>query len=223
MRYTISGEIAQTAHLLLEPGETLWASKGSLMAYSKGIEWRLRVPGGLGGAVQRSLSGEGVSLTYLETQEPGQEVFLAANAPGHITTWDLSQQGPVLTTRGAFLAAWGEHLDITVTIARRGGAALFGGAGLFLQRISGQGTVLIHGSGDFSEHDLEEGQSLLVSTGNLAAFADRVDYDIQGVGGCLKMLFGGEGVFLTRLSGPGRVLLQTLKRRAGNQASAAGG
>ena len=77
-------------------------------------------------------------------------MLLAANAPGHITPWDLAD-GPVVTTRGAFLAAWGDDVDITVTIARRARAALFGGAGLFLQRVAGSGTVLIHGSCDFYE------------------------------------------------------------------------
>lgn len=216
MRYTISGEIAQKVHLEFEEQEAVWAGNGSLMAYSRGIDWSLRVPGGLGGALRRSVAGEGASLSYLQAQEPGQYALLTADAPGHIAVWDLAD-GPVLTTRGAFLAAWGEAVDITVTVARRAGAAFFGGSGLFLQRISGQGTVLIHGSGDFYERRLAQDESILVSTGNLAAFADSVDYDIQGVGGCRKMLFGGEGLFMTRLTGPGRVLLQTLKRHARQQ------
>lgn len=219
MHYNISGEIAQMVRLDFAPGDFAWASKGSIMAYSEGVQWSLRVPGGLGGAVRRSLSGEGIALTYLETEEADQFALLASNAPGHIEVWDLVQDGPVTTTRGSFLAAWGSELDITVTVARRAGAALFGGAGLFLQSISGVGTVLIHGSGDFSEHRLGDGQELLVSTGNLAAFASQVDYDIRGVGGCRKILFGGEGLFMTRLSGPGRVLLQSLKRHAATQSS----
>jgi len=215
MTYRIHGEIAQNVHLDLEPGLDVWASNGSLMAYSGGVRWRLRVPGGLGGAVRRSVAGEGASLTYLETDQTGQHALLAANLPGHIMPWDLAD-GPVVTTRGSFLAAWGEIIDIKVTVARRAGAAFFGGAGLFLQRVEGRGTVLIHGSGDFSERTLAEGEHLMVSTGHLAAFADTVDYDIQGVGGCRNMLFSGEGLFMTRLTGPGRVLLQTLKRMPGS-------
>lgn len=211
MDYTIAGEIAQNARILLTPGQSVWVSNGSLMAYSKDVRWRLKIPGGVSGAVRRSFAGEGASLTLLETEALGAYALLAANAPGHITEWDLAE-GPVVTTRGSFLAAWGEQVDISVTIARRAGAALFGGAGLFLQRISGQGTVLIHGSGDFSEHHLEAGEDLLVSTGNLAAFSDGIDYNIQSVGGCRNILFSGEGFFVTRLTGPGRVLLQTLKR-----------
>ncbi len=216
MQHTIRGEIAQNVRLDFAPGETAWASNGSLMGYTPGMQWTLRVPGGLGGAMRRSLSGEGLALTYLEAPSgesagPDQHVLLAANQPGHVTEWDLAD-GPVVTTRGSFLAAWGAEIDITVTVAKRAGAALFGGAGLFLQRISGTGTVLVHGSGDFHEQRLGEGEQLLVSTGNIAAFSDAVDYDIQGVAGCRRILFGGEGLFMTRLTGPGRVLLQTLKR-----------
>ena len=137
--------------------------------------------------------------------------MLSANQPGHIAVWDLAD-GPIVTTRGSFLAAWGEDVDISVTVARRAGAAFFGGAGLFLQRISGRGTVLVHGSGDFSQIDLAAGEEILVSSGNLAAFAGSVDYNIRGIGGCRRVLFGGEGLFMTSLKGPGRVLLQTLKR-----------
>jgi uncharacterized protein (AIM24 family) len=189
------------------------------MAYSSDLQWNLRVPGGAGGALKRSFSGEGISLTYLQASQANQYALLVSNLPGHIMTWDLEQDGPVLTTRGAFLAAWGSEVDISVAIARRAGAALFGGAGLFLQRLSGSGTVLIHGSGDFHERMLEPQEQMIVSTGNLAAFADRIDYDIQGVGGCGRMLFGGEGLFMTRLSGPGRVLLQSLKRGNTQQSS----
>ena len=213
MPYSIHGEIAQHVRLDLTPGEPVWVSKGGLMAYPKDVHWRLRIPGGLSGAVRRSLAGEGLSLIHLEPSRPGQHVLLAANAPGHIKAWDLAD-GPVVTTRGSFLAAWGPEVTIDVTIARRAGAVFFGGAGLFLQYIAGTGTVLIHGSGDFSEHPLASGEELLVSTGHLAAFAASVDYDIQSLSGCRNILFGGEGLFMTRLSGPGRVLLQTLPRIA---------
>lgn len=219
MQYTIYGEIAQSVHLKFEPGETAWASKSSLMAYSAQMQWSLRVPGGMGGAVRRTLSGEGMALTYLETEAENQYVLFSANAPGHLEMWDLETDGPVTTTRGSFLAAWGAALDINVIVARRAGAAFFGGAGLFLQTISGVGKVLVHGSGDFYERRLAEGEEVLVSTGNLAAFSSEVDYDIRGVSGCRRILFGGEGLFMTSLRGPGRVLLQTLKRNNGNKSS----
>jgi uncharacterized protein (AIM24 family) len=222
MEFTISGEIAPKAELRPAAGEGFWCSKGGLMALTPGVEWRLRVPGGVSGAVRRSLSGEGIALTWVEVRRDGEMVLLACNEPGHLAVWDLGRDGPVVTTRGSFLAAWGEEIEITVAMARRVGAAFFGGAGLFLQRVSGTGTVLVHGSGDFSEAMLGEGEELLVSSGHLAAFAGGVDYDIKGIGGCRRVLFGGEGLFMTRLRGPGRVLLQTLKRRSAARATPAG-
>lgn len=211
MDFTIEGTVAQSARLTLAQGEILWASKGSMIAYAAGLKWDLKVPGGLAGAFKRSLSGEGISLTYIEATRAGQFVTLGSNAPGHIETWDLATSGPVLTTRGAFLAAWGPGINITATIARRPGAALFGGAGLVLQRIEGSGTVLIHGRGDFTKAVLAEREVLCVSTGNLAACSDAVDYDVESVGSVRKTLFSKEGLFMTRLTGPGTVLLQTLK------------
>lgn len=221
MEYIIQGELAQVARLTLADGETCWASNGSLMSITPGVNWTLRVPGGIGGAVRRSFSGEGVSMTFIEAQQSGQEVVLTSNQPGKIIDWDLAD-GPVVTTRGSFVAAFGQEIDITVSVARRAGAAIFGGAGLFLQKVSGQGTVLIHGAGDFIDRRLQGNESILVSTGNLAAFADAVDYNIQSVAGCRRILFGGEGLFMTKLTGPGRVLLQSLKRGGSGKQSKSG-
>ncbi|MBW3598756.1 MAG: AIM24 family protein, partial [Planctomycetes bacterium] len=222
MEYRISGEIAQTATFEMDAGETLWASKGAIVTYSRGIDWDLKIPGGLGGAIKRSLAGEGIALTYVQSRQDKQRIVLSANAPGHIAVWDLQVGGPVLATRGAFLAAWGSNLDITATVARRAGAAIFGGAGLFLQKVSGVGKVLVHGSGDFLDHDLAADEEILVSTGNLAAFSEQVDYNIRGVGGLKKIVFGREGIFLTKLTGPGKVMLQSLKRGLATAARHAG-
>ena len=214
IEFTIDGTVAQSVRMKLDSGQTLWASKGSIIAYTSGLGWDIRFPGGVAGAIKRSLSGEGMTMTYIESTGDDQSVTLGANSPGHVEVWDLDGDGPVTTTRGAFLAAWGE-INITVSLARRAGAALFGGAGLLLQRVEGRGTVLVHGRGDFRKITLAAGQQLKVSTGNLAAFSDTVDYDIESVGSIRRMLFSKEGFFMTRLTGPGTVLLQTLKPGAG--------
>ena len=211
MQYEIFGEFAQFARLTLTEGERCWASKGGIMSYTDGIDWRLRVPGGVAGAARRVVSGEGIALTHIEATRTGGSVSLTSGQPGRIFVWDLAD-GSVVTTRGSFLAGWGD-IDISVTVARRVGAAIFGGAGLFLQRVAGRGIVLVHASGYLDDRRLAPGEVLTVSTGHLAAFADSVDYDIRYVGGMRKALFGGEGLFMTRLVGPGRVLLQTVKRR----------
>ena len=214
MNYRIDGELAQIVRLTLAKGETCWGSKGSLLSYDPHINWSLKVPGGISGAVRRAFSGEGISLTFIESTRDDQQVILSANEPGKMIDWDLND-GAVITTRGSFVAAFGSQVDIDVMIAKRTGAALFGGAGLFLQKVSGQGNVIIHGAGDFIERHLKKDESILVSSGNLAAFSDEIDYNIQSVVSLRKIMFSGEGLFMTRLTGPGRVLLQSLKRTSG--------
>ena len=206
--YALRGEVAQTVTVTLEAGQTMWASKGAILSHDAGIQWQLKIPGA---AVSRMLSGEGLALTYVTAQRTGSSVTLSANQTGKVAVWDLAW-GPVTCTSGSFLGAIGD-VQIDVTVARRMGAALFGGAGFLLQKLSGQGLVFIHGSGDFIERDLHPGEELTVSTGNLAAFGSGVGYDIVGVGGCLKVLFGREGLFMTKMTGPGRVLMQSMKRQ----------
>lgn len=206
---SLRGEIAQVIQFDLKKGQTMWASKGSLISYSEHIHWELKIPGGASKAVGRMLSGEGVSLTYI-TAHQRSKIAIAANQPGKLATWDL-RNGSIVCTPGSFLAGIGD-VNIDVTTARSAGAALFGGAGLFLQKLSGTGVVVINCAGDFVENSLAEGEKLLVSTGNLAVFSNSVSYDIRKVGGCFKMFFGGEGIFMTEMVGPGWVMLQTLKK-----------
>jgi len=211
MELKIEGELAQFVRLTFQESDECWASKGSLISYDPDVQWTLKVPGGFGGAARRMFSGESLALTRITATRDGQNVLLSSNQPGKVISWDLDQ-GAVVTTRGSFVGAFGPAVDISVMIARRAGAAFFGGAGLFLQKISGRGTAIIHGSGDFIDFALPPGRSILVSTGNLAAFSESVDYNIQKVSGIKRIFFGGEGLFLTKLTGPGRVLLQSLKR-----------
>jgi uncharacterized protein (TIGR00266 family) len=213
MQSTLEGNLAQTALLTLNAGENCWAGRGTLLSLDPDLEWKTRIPGGVSGSARRMLSGEGLGLTYLTATRDNQQVRLSANQPGKIIEWNLDD-GAVLTTRGSFLAAFGPDIDIDVIVVRRAGAALFGGAGIFLQKLSGSGTALIHGAGDFIPVTLGQQESLVVSTGSLAAFSEQMDYDIQTVSGLRRILFGGEGLFMTRLTGPGRVLLQSLKRNA---------
>lgn len=206
----IHGTIAQFVTMTLKRGSAIWASRGSLLAYDDGVQWQLKVPGGAGKAVSRMMAGEGAALTYVEATRPGAKVVLTNNAPGRLLTWDLDR-GSITCTSGSFVAALGQ-VDIDVTIARSAGAAFFGGAGLFLQKLSGSGIAIVHGSGDFHLVEVAAGEKLLVSTGNLAVFSSNMQYSVRGVGGCVKALFGGEGLFMTELTGPGWVVLQSLKR-----------
>lgn len=212
---SIDGVIAQSVSLGLDRSHRLWAAKGSLLGYTPGIEWSLEIPGGAGKAVSRMLSGEGLSMTRVKSTRDGESVILGSNQPGQLVTWDLSR-GDIVCSSGAFVGALGD-VEIDVQVVRNAGAALFGGGGLFMQRLSGEGIAIIHGAGDFIERRLGPGEKLLVSTGNLAVFSGDVDYDIRRTGGCLKSLFGSEGFFMTEMTGPGWVMLQSLKKLDGQQ------
>ncbi len=158
MQYTVHGELAQVANLTLEKGDTCWASKGSIVAMDPGLGWVLKIPGGASGAARRMMSGEGLAMTYLEASADGQRATLAANQPGKIIPWNLDD-GPVITTRGSFVAAFGPRVDIDVRVAKRAGAAFFGGAGLFLQHISGNGDRAGARFGRFHRTRPREGRS----------------------------------------------------------------
>lgn len=207
---SVDGVIAQTTTITLNRGQQLWVSRGALLSYSDGIDWALRIPGGATKAIGRMMSGAGAALVHVTSRVDGATVVLSANQPGRLATWDLSK-GAIICTHGSFVAALGDA-DISVTMARSPGAMLFGGAGLFLQKMSGSGIAVVHGAGDFIEKHLDPGEKLLVSTGNLAVFSADVSYGVRGVGGCGKMIFGGEGLFMTELTGPGWVMLQSLKK-----------
>lgn len=215
MDYEIKGVINQTLSVSMEKGEAFWAAKGTIVSYEETLDWGVKALGGVGKTVSRMLSGESLALAYVSARDAGRIDF-ASHEPGRIVSWDLASAGDVVALRGAFLAAYGD-IDIKVTRAKRVGAMIFGGGGLLLQMISGTGTAFLSVKGDLVDTNLEQGRSLLVSTGNLAAFSRSCDYRIRGVGGCRKMLFGGEGIFMTELTGPGRVLVQTLKRSAGKR------
>jgi len=209
--YAIEGEIAQSVRLTVDNGRDLWASRGAIISLDDGVSWALKVPGGATKALSRAVSGEGLSLTHITSNAAGKTAVLGAGEPGKIIPWDLATQGAIRCTRGAFLAAQGD-IELEAVLAKRAGAAFFGGAGMLLQRISGRGTAFIHGAGDFVRQELAPGQTIEVSTGNLAAFSDEVDYSITSVKGCRNIFFGGEGLFMARLTGPGVVFMQTLKR-----------
>ncbi|MGD9581266.1 MAG: TIGR00266 family protein [Vampirovibrionia bacterium] len=211
MNYEISGVISQSVKVDLEPGEYCWIAPGGMIYYTGYVDWSVKIPGGLKGAVNRMMSGENFKMTQVRAENYTGSVTFNSSQPGKIYPWNL-ENGPIITTRGSFIGAAGD-IEISVSIAKKAGAAIFGGAGLILQTISGEGIVFIHGCGDFIEKDLKAAESVYISSGNLAAFSKSADYDIKCVGNINKTLFGGEGLFMTKITGPGKVLLQSIKEQ----------
>jgi uncharacterized protein (TIGR00266 family) len=160
------------------------------------------------GALRRTVTGESLFLTYFRADGAG-EVGFAGNYPGRIQVFDLAPGRSLLAQRDAFLFAQ-PTVQLTVALVKKIGAGFFGGEGFILEKLTGPGSVFIHAGGDFVEFDLAAGQVLQVDTGCIVAFDETVDYDIQFVGGIKTALFGGEGLFLATLTGPGHVVIQSM-------------
>jgi uncharacterized protein (TIGR00266 family) len=177
------------------------------------VSWDTRMSGGsigekLLGALRRTILGESLFLTYFHANSDG-EVGFAGGYPGKIHAVELKAGQTIFAQRDAFLLAQ-PTVQLTVALVRRLGAGFFGGEGFILEKLVGPGYVFIHAGGDFVEFNLAPYETLQVSTGCIVAFDESVHYDIQFVGGIKTAIFGGEGVFLATLTGPGKVLVQSM-------------
>jgi len=209
--YKIHGDDMQIVEIELDPGEAVRAEAGAMMFMEDGIEMETGASGGLMGGLKRMVTGESFFITSFTYQGEGKgHVAFGAPYPGKIIPLDLGKLGGTfLCQKDAFLCA-ANGIEIDVAFTRKFGAGMFGGEGFILQKLTGDGLAFIHAGGTIIERDLAQGESLRVDTGCLVGLAPTVDYDIQMLGGFKNMLFGGEGLFLARLTGPGKVYLQGL-------------
>ena len=228
--YTIQGDNLQVARVRMKPGQEIYAEAGKMLYKTPSVQWETRMQGdSLGqkiwGAIKRKLSGESLFMTYFRSNGEG-EVGFAANYPGRIQAFDLAPGQSVLVQRDSFLFAQ-TTVQLNIALVKKLGAGFFGGEGFILQRLTGPGSVFIHGGGDFVEFNLRAGEQLQVDTGCIVGFDDSVQYDIQFVGGIKTAIFGGEGLFLATMTGPGRVIVQSMTleklRRELAPATASGG
>lgn len=218
--YKIIGNDLQGVIVTLDPGEAVFAEAGSMMYMQDGIRLETTLDpnaqnaglfGKLLGAGKRVLAGESFFVTLFgNTSSTRRDVAFSAPVPGKIFVCDLKQWGGELIAQkdGFLCAARGTNMDIAFT--KKIGAGFFGGEGFILQRFTGDGLVFLHACGALVQMDLKPGEMLRVDTGCLVALQPSVDYDIQMVSGVKTALFGGEGLFYVQLTGPGRVILQTL-------------
>ena len=209
--YKIYGDDMQMVEVELDPREGVRAEAGAMMFMEDGIEMQTSTGGGIFSGLKRMITGESFFITTFLNRGSGRSrIGFAAPYPGKIIPLDLSRLGgSFLCQKDAFLCA-AHGIDIEVAFTKKIGAGLFGGEGFILQRLSGDGMAFIHAGGTIIERSLAPRETLRVDTGCLVAFAPTVDYDIQFVGGFKNVLFGGEGIFLARITGPGLVYLQTL-------------
>lgn len=217
--YRIVGDDMQGVIVTLDPGEAVMAEAGSMMYMEDGIQVATTLdPNSTGagmfskllGAGKRILTGESFFITMFGNgASQRRDVAFAAPMPGKVFVADLAQWGELIAQKDGFLCA-ARGTDIDIAFTKRIGAGFFGGEGFILQRLRGDGLAFLHSCGTLIERDLKRGEVLRVDTGCLVAMQASVDYDIEMVKGIKTMVFGGEGLFYVRLTGPGRVILQTL-------------
>ena len=210
MRYKILGDNLQVVLLELNPGETVYAEAGAMNHMSGNMNMEARARGGLMSGLKRKfLLKESFFLTEFTPQTGPGTVSFRGNVPGKIMAVQLQTGKEFLVQKDAFLAAE-NGVNMDMAFQQRLGAGFFGGEGFILEKLSGNGTAFIHAAGDFIEYDLQPGQVLKVSTGCVVGFDSTVSYEISRVGNIKTMLFGGEGIFVTVLRGPGKVVIQSL-------------
>ena len=223
MEATVREGQAPAVVVSLEPGEHLTSEAGAMMFVSGDIAMEVEMPGGLAGGLKRKLlAGESLFVTRYRANGGGA-VGLTGPFPGSIRQHELD--GEIICEKHAYLGHFG-GVEIESAFAQKLGMGFRGGGeGFFLQRLKGKGTVWLHGGGDFLDFDLAAGQRLIVDTGCMVMVEPTVGYEVKLQGGVAKSLFGGEGLFLVHMTGPGHVTLQTLpfSRTARRVLAAAGG
>jgi uncharacterized protein (TIGR00266 family) len=219
--YQIHGAEMQFVEIELDSGEAVVAEAGAMMFMSGGIEMKAILGDGseatsglfgkLLGVGKRMLTGESLFMTLFSNGGGGRgRVGFSAPYPGRIVPIDLARLGgEVLCQKDAFLCA-ARGTELSIAFQKKLGAGLFGGEGFIMERLRGDGLAFVHASGTVIEKDLAEGESLRVDTGSLVALTPSVKFEVELVGGIKSMMFGGEGIFVTSLQGPGRVWMQSL-------------
>lgn len=213
LSYTVQGDNLQVARLHLKPGQEVYAEAGKMIYKSAAVSWETRMMGSslgdkLWGAFKRKLMGESLFLTHFHANAQG-EVGFAGNYPGRIQVFELEPNQSILVQRDAFICAQ-ISVQLDIALVKKIGTGLLGGEGFILEKLTGPGAAFIHAGGDFVEFTLSPGESIQIQTGHLVAFDPTIDYDIQFVGGIKTAIFGGEGLFMATLTGPGKVIVQSM-------------
>jgi uncharacterized protein (TIGR00266 family) len=213
METSIIGTTMPVLEIGLEPGEAVIAEPGEMSWMTSNIQLRTTTATagarGLWGAVTRAIAGGGLFMTEFSPAGGRGAIAFAAKVPGAILPMPLSPGAGYMVHRHGFLCAT-SGVELAIGFQRSLGAGLFGGAGFIMQRVSGSGTAWLELGGEIVTLDLAPGEELLVHPGHVGMFEERVGFDITTIRGIANALFGGEGLFLVRLTGPGKVWLQTL-------------
>jgi uncharacterized protein (TIGR00266 family) len=209
MRYEISGTTLQTLDVMLQAGESVFTESGG-MAWMRGdIAMETNTRGGLLKGLARSLSGESLFLTTYTCNSGEAMITFTPEAPGSIMAVALAAGQSRICQKDAFMVSE-DSVTLEMHFRKKLGSGLFGGEGFILQKLTGPGTAWVEIAGEVREYDLKPGETMRVDPGHIAMYEPTVGYDITRVKGVKNILFGGEGLFLATLQGPGKVWLQSL-------------
>ena len=208
MRYDISGTVMQTVSIDLARGETIYAQTHAMAWMSDGITMDTHTGGGLFAGLTRAMSGGSLFITDYSAGQAGHVAF-APRFPGQILPVELATGQSLICRKETFLCAE-KSVSLEIAMQQRLGAGLFAGEGFILQRVTGPGTVFLDLSGEVVEKTLGPGERLRVHAGHIGMQEPSVSTDIQMVRGFRNILFGGEGLFLATLTGPGKIWLQSM-------------
>lgn len=209
MRYEIKGETLPVAICYLESGERMITQGGGMAWMSPNMLMETTSNGGIGKMFGRMFSGEALFQNIYTAMNGNGMIAFASSFPGSIRAFTIEPGKEIIAQKSAFLASEA-GVDCSVYFSKRFSSGLFGGEGFIMQRFSGYGTLFAEFDGHVVEYELQPGQRIVVDTGHLAAMSASCSMEIKSVPGVKNMLFGGEGIFNTEITGPGHVWLQTM-------------
>lgn len=209
MEYRLIGQTVPVVEMTLNKGDKVYTQSGGMAYESEGITMSTNARGGVMQSLGRVFSGESIFMANYTADVDGATIGFGSTVPGSVMPIDLSKlPDGIMIQKGAFLCAE-DSVETKVAFTKKFSAGLFGGEGFVLQKATGSGNLFLEVDGDIIEKQLQPGEVLKVSSGNVVAFDSNVSYEIETVKGFKNILFGGEGLFLTKLTGPGKVILQS--------------
>lgn len=209
MKYELIGETVPAVEVTLNQGEAMVSQNGGMSWQSEGIKMATNTNSGIMKGLGRMLAGESIFMNSYTAEKDGAKIAFASTVPGKIMALDLGEYPNGITMqKGAFLCSQ-PTVDLKMEFTKKISSGFFGGEGFILQKATGTGTIFIEVDGDAIIRDLQPGEVLKVDTGNVVAFEKGVSYEIETVKGLKNIFLGGEGLFLTKLVGPGKVIIQT--------------
>lgn len=209
MRYEIKGETLPVVVCYLEGGEQMITERGSMSWMSPNMKMETTTGGGIGKAIGRMFAGEALFQNRYTAQGGNGLIAFASSFPGQIKAYEIGPGREIIVQKSGFLAAEA-GVELSVFFQKKLGAGFFGGEGFIMQRLSGRGTAFLEFDGHIVDYELQPGQQIVVDTGYLAAMDSTCSIEVRTLPGLKNMVFGGEGLFNTVVTGPGRVWLQTM-------------